>query len=259
MEKAIIALFKEVDEARSTKVLLESLGVKSEDSHIILKDAYKEELDVLTNYGFSEVDIYNIDKGFKNGSIVLSIKSVSNYQEIVKILIENGSTTIFTANSREKEINNNLNNQGVLENTLTEKNEILKEDLMQKDNHLDLLDLYDEKIKLHEERLNISKEKIQAGEVVLRKEIIEEIRTVTIPVLREELVIEKVDKDNNVQEIERIVLMQEEINIEKVSVIKEKVDIKKIEVQDTKLVTEKLRKEEVDFISGDKIENKVIV
>lgn len=253
MEKAIIALFKEVDEARSTKVLLESLGVKSEDSHIILKDAYKEELDTLTNSGFSVEDIYNIDKGFKNGSIVLFIKSVVNYQEITKILINNGAKTVLTSDAVEKQIENTVNNKNLVEDKFMEKNENLKDNLKEENHQLDLVDIQDGKIRLHEEKLNITKEKIQAGEVVARKEIIEEIKTITIPVLREELVIEKIDKDNNVEEVERIVLMEEEVNINKVAIIKEKVDIKKIEVKDTKIVTEILRKEEVDFIGANKI------
>jgi uncharacterized protein (TIGR02271 family) len=107
-------------------------------------------------------------------------------------------------------------------------------------------------VELREEELRVEKERVQAGEVRLRKEVVSEERTVEVPVTREEVVIERrpaasgreaggtIDEGEEI----RIPLMEEEVRVEKTPVVREEVSLRKEQVQDTERVSETLRREE---------------
>ncbi len=107
-------------------------------------------------------------------------------------------------------------------------------------------------IELREEELRAEKERVQAGEVRLRKEVVHEERSIEVPVTREEVVIERRpaaqgreasgDIDEN-EEI-RIPLMEEEVRVEKTPVVREEVSLKKRKVQGTEEVSDTVRREE---------------
>lgn len=107
-------------------------------------------------------------------------------------------------------------------------------------------------VELREEELRIEKERVQAGEVRLRKEVITEERTIEVPVTREEVVIERHpasgrrDTGGTIEDGEeiRIPLMEEEVRVEKTPVVREEVSLRKQQVQDTEQVSETLRREE---------------
>ena len=109
-----------------------------------------------------------------------------------------------------------------------------------------------ERIELREEELRAEKQRVQGGEVRLRKEVIEEKKTIEVPVTREELVIEKhsvggrrpADGQIGDDEEIRIPLMEEEVRVEKTPVVREEVNLKKRQVQDTERVSETVKREE---------------
>ena len=109
-----------------------------------------------------------------------------------------------------------------------------------------------DRLQLHEEQLEVEKERVQVGEVRLRKEVVTEQRNVEVPVTREEVVIERhaaaADKaaEGAIGEEEevRIPLMEEEVRVEKTPVVREEVSIRKRQVQDTERVSETVRREE---------------
>jgi uncharacterized protein (TIGR02271 family) len=114
-------------------------------------------------------------------------------------------------------------------------------------------DLRDEqRLKLREEQLDIQKERVQAGEVRVRKEVVTEQKSIDVPVNREEVVIERrpaaeveasgtpVGED---QEI-RIPLSEERVNVEKRPVVREEIDVGKRTVKDTERVADSVRREE---------------
>ncbi|MFD2612686.1 YsnF/AvaK domain-containing protein [Paenibacillus gansuensis] len=110
-------------------------------------------------------------------------------------------------------------------------------------------------ITLHEERLEVDKEKVQTGEVRLHKEVIEERQTVDVPVKREEVVIERNpvsgrDADTasfTEGETIRIPVSEERVEVTKKPVVTEEVTLGKRTVEDTKHVSETLRKEKADL------------
>ena len=115
-------------------------------------------------------------------------------------------------------------------------------------------DAYDRTLKLHEERLKVNKTSEQAGEARIRKEVITEHQQVTVPVQREELVIERHTVNKVVpggghmtsSEAEvRIPLREEHVTVGKETVLKEEVSIGKKVTTENKTVGAEIKHEEL--------------
>lgn len=107
------------------------------------------------------------------------------------------------------------------------------------------------KLRLREEQLDVSKNKVQTGEVEVRKEIIEEQKTINVPVSHEEIVIERraVNNDSTAtpigsDETIRIPVSEEQVEVHKNTVVTGEVDIHKREVQGTEQVKDTVKREE---------------
>ncbi|APF28002.1 hypothetical protein NPD7_708 [Clostridium sporogenes] len=108
----------------------------------------------------------------------------------------------------------------------------------------------DMKMQLREEQMKISNSKIQTGEVSIHKEVLTEEKNITVPVKREELVIEKTvcdpqfhDKSEGHTETIRIPIKEERIDIHKQPVDLEDVSVSKDQYEEVKHITETLKKE----------------
>ncbi|EPY2272904.1 YsnF/AvaK domain-containing protein [Clostridium sporogenes] len=108
----------------------------------------------------------------------------------------------------------------------------------------------DMKMQLREEQMKISKNKIQTGKVSIHKEVLTEEENITVPVKREELVIEKTvsdpqihDKSDVHTETIRIPIKEERIDIHKQPVTLEDVSISNHQYKEVKHITETLKKE----------------
>jgi uncharacterized protein (TIGR02271 family) len=107
-------------------------------------------------------------------------------------------------------------------------------------------------LRLREEKIDVTKECVQVGEVQLRKEIVEEQRTVVVPVIREEVYVERRpvidgkfdDIPMNESEIIRIPIMEEQIEVTKRPVVIEEVIVEKRRIEETRQVQDVIRKEE---------------
>ncbi|HYF39230.1 MAG TPA: YsnF/AvaK domain-containing protein [Gemmatimonadales bacterium] len=107
-------------------------------------------------------------------------------------------------------------------------------------------------IELREEELRAEKRRVEAGEVRLRKEVVEEQKTLNVPVTREEVVVEKHSvegrrpADGSIGDDEeiRIPVMEEEVRVEKTPVVREEVSLRKRQVQDTEKISETVKREE---------------
>lgn len=107
-------------------------------------------------------------------------------------------------------------------------------------------------VQLREEQLDVRKELVQTGGVQLRKEIVEEQRTIQVPVVREEAYVERrpvIDGQYDgspltENEIIRIPIMEERIEVTKRPVVVEEVIIGKRKIQEIKEMKDTIRKEE---------------
>ena len=121
-------------------------------------------------------------------------------------------------------------------------------------------------MELREERLDVHKDRIQAGEVQIRKEIITETKTIEVPVTREEIVVERraLDgdaRDGSIDNLElgadseeiRVPVSEEFVHIDKKVVPREEVRVSKEKVTDTKKVSEDIRREEAKVDSTGRV------
>jgi uncharacterized protein (TIGR02271 family) len=111
----------------------------------------------------------------------------------------------------------------------------------------------DYRIQLRGEVLRTYRERVQKGEVRLRKEVVTENQAVEVPVTREELVIERTGVGGNRpasgqigtdKEI-RVPLTEERARVEKQPVVNEEVRVGKRAVQNTERVSDDVRHEEL--------------
>ncbi|WP_409299921.1 YsnF/AvaK domain-containing protein [Peribacillus sp. SCS-155] len=116
------------------------------------------------------------------------------------------------------------------------------------------------KLRLREEQLEINKERVQAGEVVINKEVKEEQKTVNVPVEHEEVYVEHHSvRDTDAldagpigeDETIRIPLTEEKINVNKRAVVTDEIVIGKQTVTETQQVSDTLRKEDIDVEETD--------
>jgi uncharacterized protein (TIGR02271 family) len=106
-------------------------------------------------------------------------------------------------------------------------------------------------VKLREEQLRVSKERVQTGEVEIGKRVVSEQKTMEVPVTREEVVIERrpvnrpsdtpITNDSRTIEVP---VTAERVHVEKETFVREEVGVQKRVEQDTVAVNETVRREE---------------
>ena len=110
---------------------------------------------------------------------------------------------------------------------------------------------------LVEEKLNVSKKEVTYKEATLVKEPITETKTVEVPVMHEELIVERrppTEATTSQHELKppvttreeiKIPLKKEEVEVKKEPYVKEEVVIKKIRVEESKTITEDVKSEKL--------------
>jgi uncharacterized protein (TIGR02271 family) len=111
-----------------------------------------------------------------------------------------------------------------------------------------------DRVQLFGEVLRVHKERINQREVRVRKDVVTENQTIEVPVMREELVLERVSVSGNTpapsanigrsQEI-RVPLSEEKVRLEKQPVVREEVNVGKREVADVEKVSADVQHEEL--------------
>ncbi|QRN99660.1 YsnF/AvaK domain-containing protein [Archangium violaceum] len=118
-------------------------------------------------------------------------------------------------------------------------------------------------IPVHKEQLDVTKREVQAGEVRIHKEVVEEVKTVDVPVRRERVRVERRDVTpdrpamNASFQDETVVVpvRAEEVDIHKRPVVDEEVVIHKDAIEEERRVAEPLRHEEVDVRTSGETED----
>jgi uncharacterized protein (TIGR02271 family) len=182
----------------------------------------------LTGMGIPEEDARHFDEGFQAGGTLVTVNAGNRAEEAREYLYESGADLGSTG-------------RGTRTDTMSTSAAPASRPAGGSPT-----------VELREEELRVEKDRVQAGEVRLRKEVTTEERTVEVPVTREEVVIERRpaaqgrEAGGSIGEGEeiRIPLMEEEVRVEKTPVVREEISLKKQQVQDTEQVSETLRREE---------------
>ncbi len=191
-----------------------------------------------TNMGFTDEESSRYYNEVKNGNILLYVdREYGNlfYDSHTEII--NGTPD---PNLGSNLITNRSDTTGVIGNTDQE-----------------------ERIRLHEERLNVDKERVQSGEITIDKHVIEDEQTIEVPVSREEVYIERraVNDETAADEVFddgenlHIPIMKEHLEVTKRPVVSEEIIVGKRRVQDTETVRETVRREEAEIDGTDDVVN----
>src|SRR3954452_14685430 len=186
-------------------------------------------LGALVGMGIPEEDAQHFDQGFQAGGTLVTVNAGARADEARDCLSESGADLGTMGRSRA---GNSGDTAGVRSASGSNQDT--------------------QTLQLREEQLRAEKERVQAGEVRVRKEVVTEERTLEVPVTREEVVVErrpaaqgqqasgKIDEGEEI----RIPLMEEEVRVEKTPVVREEVNLKKRQVQSTQEVSDTVRREE---------------
>ncbi|WP_153731672.1 YsnF/AvaK domain-containing protein [Sporosarcina obsidiansis] len=120
----------------------------------------------------------------------------------------------------------------------------------------------EERMRLHEERLQVDKYQTERGEVRLQKDVVEEPRSIDVNVVHDEITIERrpvADNDLTVadrfsndstvlqedNETIRIPITEEHVEVTKKPIVTEEIVLKKHQVEEQKTIHESVKREEV--------------
>ncbi|QCJ41864.1 YsnF/AvaK domain-containing protein [Bacillus sp. S3] len=108
-------------------------------------------------------------------------------------------------------------------------------------------------MKLREEQLDVAKERVQTGEVEVKKEVVEEQKTVHVPVTHEEVYVERQEVGGRTadtttpigsDETIHVPIVEEKVEVSKKPVVTEELVIGKRQVTETEQVTDNIKREE---------------
>lgn len=113
----------------------------------------------------------------------------------------------------------------------------------------------EQSLELREEQLDVNKQRVQTGEVEVKKDVVEEQKTVNVPVTHEEVYVERrsVDKTEadagtitpmGDAEAIHVPIVEEKVEVTKKPVVAEELVIGKKQVTETQQVTENIKREE---------------
>lgn len=118
------------------------------------------------------------------------------------------------------------------------------------------------RVPIHKEELDVTKRERQAGEVRVKKDVVEEEKVLTVPVKRERVRVERRDvKDRPAmhasfqEETVVVPVRAEEVDIQKRAVVDEEVIIRKDAIEEEQRVAETVRREEVAIRSDGDVES----
>ena len=112
-----------------------------------------------------------------------------------------------------------------------------------------------ETIRLHEEQVHARAVEKDTGEVKITKEVVEDTKTVEVPVRREEVHITRTDRplDGHIDDKEAfteetivVPVSEEEVEIDKDVVVTDEIQVDRVEKTDYETVTEQTRREELN-------------
>lgn len=200
-----------------------------------------------TNMGFTEDESDHYYTAVKNGEILLYVDR--EYGNMYR-----NQDTNFQTGYTDPNIGSNLVAEDNADTNLASNRDRLNTDANR-----------EQQLHLHEEKLVVDKERIQAGEVNVNKYVVEDVQTVEVPVTREEVYIERQAVTNETAagavfddgEHIHIPIMEERIEVTKRPVVSEEIIVGKREIHDTETVSERVRHEEADIDRTNDVMNEV--
>jgi len=205
--------------------------------------------EALRRHGVSDVDASRVDTTLPPNSAVLTVHG-ANHPELAAEIIEECGGSLLASNASTRML-------GAYADRNVPAQPQGKPAFANLGNYNQGEELGEErKLQLRAERLSVDKRRVSAGEAVVGKRVVTETSEVDVPLVHEELYIERRPASGlatgDVGTIGdgatiRVPLSREEVDVQKRTVVTEEVQVGQRRVEETKHVSETLRKEELDI------------
>lgn len=193
---------------------------------------------------------------YENGNTIVSVRADGREQEAYDILTRNGASDEGARGGYAQDTGYNTAQgnyaQGAGYNT-TQGNyaQGTAYDTAQTGTY-DTGDTERQSVRLREEQLQAEKQRVQAGEVRLHKDVVEEQRSINVPVSHEEVFVERrpvaegqvSDTPVGQEEVIRVPVSEEQVNVTKTPVVTGEVGLGKRVVTENQQVSDTVRREE---------------
>lgn len=205
----------------------------------------------LTGMGISDDEARYYENEYQVGHALVAVRASGREQEAMDILRANGASTYGTRRSNVQASTSTSAASTIQTSSSTRATS------SHADQHTHGPDVdASRRMELREEQLNVNKQRVQTGEVDLRKEVVTEQQTITVPVTHEEVYIERhpvtdgiVNDTTPIGEGETISvpLTEERVNVRKETLVTGEVSIGKRAIESTQRVTDTVRHEELSI------------
>jgi uncharacterized protein (TIGR02271 family) len=250
----IAAIFQNEDQAQQAMQALQQAGFSNDQIRYSVHRGGAGITDSLMGLGLSEQDADFYNNQFESGKTIVTVNTNDRQQEAYNILTQYGGQS---ANS------NYASNMGTTDQstgTASSVGQVTNNVVQTSDATTDqaastVTGDQAESVQLRQEQLQANKQRVQTGEVGLRKEVVTEQQTINVPVTREEVVIEQrpvsgpaTDQPIGEGQTIRIPVSEEQVNVTKQTVPTGEVTIGKRQVQETQQVSDTVQHEEARLV-----------
>ena len=219
---AVGGVFTSETEAKQAIADLQSAGFTDDQIRYSVHKGGSGIEDSLMELGFNQNEASFYNKEFLAGRTIVTVRDANRQQEAADILQRDGAhdASRMSQTGATTDVND----------TATEGTQ---------------------PVRLRAEQLQTSKNRVQTGEVDLRKEVVSEQQTIDVPVSHEEVFIERHTGDGQVSDAQigegetiRVPVSSEQVNVGKQTVQTGEVSIGKRTVQENQQVSDTVRHEE---------------
>ena len=218
------------DEAQAQKAMddLQRAGFSRDQIRYSVRRSGTGITDSLEGLGLPEQEAEFYNSEFEAGRTIVTVSTNDRQQESFDILRHNGAYNFNTRSAQTADYASDTNTQQYGTNAENAQ-----------------------RVQLREEQLQVNKDRVQTGEVSLRKEVVTEQQSIDVPVTHEEVYIERRVGSGQVSDTPigeggtiRVPVSAEQVNVSKQTVETGEVSVGKRAVQETRRVTDTVRHEE---------------
>jgi uncharacterized protein (TIGR02271 family) len=193
----------------------------------------------LVDLGLPQDEAHYYEHQYQAGRVIIAVRGNGREQEVTQIFQLNRAQT-YETQATAAQAGSTSNDQATTADTEASGIDQTPTDEQRR-------------LRLREEQLNVTKERVQAGEVGLHKEVITEQKHIDVPLSHEEVYVERrpvadgqIDNATPIGEDEtiRVPVSAEQVHVDKDTVVTGEVAIGKRKVQETQQVSATVRREE---------------
>jgi len=240
-DRSLVAgIFQDETQAQQAMADLQNAGFSDDQIRYSVHKGGSGILDSLMGLGFSQDEANYYNSEFMAGRTIVTVKASDRAQEAYDILMRHGA---YDARSR----------MGTGAATYAQAGQAGYDTTAAQTGQTTDYDTAGQKIQLKEEQLQAQKQRTQAGEVGIHKDVVTEEKSMDVPLSREEVYIERhpvseaTPADSPIGEQDetyRVPVSEEQVQVTKQPVVKEEINVGKRVVQDKQQVSDTVRREE---------------